>query len=232
MAFRLCPMPSRSTSRLRSRNRRVSDTEGQNEGRAGVARIEAFSDGVIAIIVTIMVLELHVPIEEGLDKLWSIWPIFLAYVLSYAFVAIYWVNHHRLFSHAVVVTNGLMWANIALLFTLSLVPFTTAYLGEHHFSREAAQLYLFSTLLPAFAYRWVQSIIVRTGKKGEAAAVYHRRTIRKGVAAAILYLIGLALTFVSPGIGVACAAIVAVLWFVPNSPFDALFDGRGRQRRE
>ena len=202
------------------------------EGRAGVNRIEAFSDGVIAIIVTIMVLELHVPVEEGLDKLWSIWPVFLAYILSYAFVGIYWVNHHRLFSHAVIVTNGLMWANIVLLFTLSLIPFTTAYLGEHHFSREAAQLYLLSTLLPAFAYRWVQSIIVRTGKQGEAAAVYHRRTIRKGVAAGLIYVAGLALTLISPGLGVACAAIVAVLWFVPDSPFDALFDGRGGQRRD
>lgn len=202
------------------------------EGRAGVSRIEAFSDGVVAIIVTIMVLELHVPAEEGLDKLWSIWPVFLAYVLSYAFVGIYWVNHHRLFSHAVIVTNGLMWSNIALLFTLSLIPFTTAYLGEHHFSREAAQLYLVSTLLPAFAYRWVQSIIVQTGKQGETAALYHRRTIRKGVAAAVIYVMGLVLTLISPGLGVSCAAVVAVLWFVPDSPFDALFDGRARQTRD
>jgi uncharacterized membrane protein len=225
-------MPSRSTSRSRSRNRRVSDIVGQNEGRAGVARIEAFSDGVIAIIVTIMVLELHPPVSEGMDRLWTLWPVFLAYVLSYAFVAIYWVNHHRLFSHAARVTNALMWSNILLLFTLSLIPFSTAYLGEHHFSREATWLYLVSTLLPAIAYTWLQSNIRRTGRQDQAAAAYHRQTTRKGIAATLLYLSGIALTTISPWLGILCAAIVAVLWFMPNSPFDALFDGRGRQRRE
>jgi uncharacterized membrane protein len=203
----------------------------ETEGRAGVNRIEAFSDGVIAIIVTIMVLELHPPVADGMNHLWTLWPVFLAYVLSYAFVAIYWVNHHRLFSHAMRVTNALMWSNIALLFTLSLIPFTTAYLGEHHFSREATWLYLVSTLLPAIAYTLVQSVIRRTGQQGEAATVYHRQTTRKGLAATALYLSGLPLTFVSPWLGITCAAIVAVLWFFPNSPFDALFDGRGGQRR-
>jgi uncharacterized membrane protein len=221
-------MRSRSISRLRSKNSLVSDIE----GRAGVARIEAFSDGVIAIIVTIMVLELHVPVEEGIDKLWSIWPVFLAYVLSYAFVAIYWVNHHRLFSHAVRVTNGLMWSNILLLFTLSLIPFTTAYLGEHHFSREATWLYLVSTLLPAIAYTWLQSNIRRTGRQDQAASAYHRRTTRKGIAATLLYLSGIPLTTFSPWLGILCAAIVAVLWFFPESPFDALFDARGGQKRD
>jgi uncharacterized membrane protein len=203
----------------------------ETEGRAGVARIEAFSDGVIAIIVTIMVLELHVPEGEGLDKLWSIWPVFLAYVLSYAFVGIYWVNHHRLFSHATVVTNGLMWANIVLLFTLSLVPFTTAYLGEHEFSREATWLYLVSTLLPATAYTWLRSIIRDTGKQGPDAKTYYHQTGRKGIVAGSLYLLGIPLTLLSPWLGIACVAIVAVLWFLPKSPFDPLFDWRGGQRR-
>ena len=99
--------------------------------------MEASSDGVIAIIVTIMVLELHPPVAEGMDRLWTLWPVFLAYVLSYAYVAIYWVNHHRLFGHARHVTNALLWSNILLLFALSLVPFSTSYLGEHHFSRAA-----------------------------------------------------------------------------------------------
>ena len=201
------------------------------EGRAGINRVEAFSDGVIAIIVTIMVLELHIPVADGLDKLWSIWPVFLAYVLSYAFVGIYWVNHHRLFSHAVTVTNGLMWANIVLLFTLSLIPFTTAYLGEHHFSREATWLYLFSTLLPAAAYTWLRSIVRDTGKKGPTAATYYRQTGRKGIVAGAIYLLGMPLTLISPWLGIVCVAIVAVLWFLPNSPFDPLFDWQAGQRQ-
>jgi uncharacterized membrane protein len=205
---------------------------GDTEGRGGVNRIEAFSDGVIAIIVTIMVLELHPPVAEGLHHLWTLWPVFLAYVLSYAFVAIYWVNHHRLFSHATHATNALVWSNILLLFTLSLIPFSTAYLGEHHFNEQATWVYLASTLLPALAYSWLQSVIRHSGEQSEAAAVYHRRTVRKGLVAASLYVSGLGLTFISPWLGVACAAIVALLWFVPNSPFDALFDHLGRQQRD
>jgi uncharacterized membrane protein len=199
------------------------------EGRSGVNRIEAFSDGVIAIIVTIMVLELHAPVEEGIEHLAREWPVFLAYFLSYGFVAIYWVNHHRLFSHAMRVTNALMWSNFLLLFTLSLIPFTTAYLGEHHFNRTATWLYLVSTLLPAFAYSWLQMVIRRTGKQSEAADAYHRRTTRKGLAATGLYIAGLGLTFVSPWLGIGCAVIVAVLWFLADGPFDQLFDDRGGQ---
>src|SRR3546814_5287616 len=88
------------------------------EGARGVGRVEAFSDGVVAIIITIMVLELHPPVAPEFGRLWTLWPVFLAYVLSYAYVAIYWVNHHRLFGHATCVTNALVWSNMALLFTL------------------------------------------------------------------------------------------------------------------
>ena len=196
------------------------------EGRHGVGRIEAFSDGVVAIIVTIMVLELHPPVSAGMDKLWTLWPIFLAYVLSYAYVAIYWVNHHRLFSHATRITNGLIWANMLLLFALSLVPFSTSYLGEHHFSRDATIVYLVSLLPPAAAYVWLQWTIRWTGRQGEAARLYHRRTMRKGALATCLYLLGIPLSFVSPWLGIACAATVALLWLLPKSPIDRLFDDR------
>ena len=208
----------------------MSPRDGE-ESSTGVSRVEAFSDGVIAIIVTIMVLELHPPMADGIDQLWALWPVFLAYVLSYAFVAIYWVNHHRLFSHATAMSNGLMWSNILLLFTLSLIPFTTGYLGEQHFGRQATWLYLVSTLLPAIAYTWLQAVIRRTGKQDEATQRYHRRTVRKGLAATCLYLTGIVLTLVSPWLGIACAAVVAVLWFLPDSPLDALFEGRGGHRR-
>ena len=198
-------------------------TGGEGEGRGGVTRVEAFSDGVLAIIVTIMVLELHAPESPALAELARLWPVFLAYCLSYAYVAIYWTNHHRLFAHAVVVTNGLVWSNMALLFALSLVPFTTAYLGEQHFSRAATLLYLAGLLLPALAYAALQRVIRRSGVHGDAARAYHRATIRKGNAASIIYLTGIALTFLTPWLGIACAALVALLWFLPVSPFDRLF---------
>lgn len=190
------------------------------EGREGVARVEAFSDGVIAIIVTIMVLELKAPAAEGLGHLWTIWPTFLAYMLSYAYVAIYWVNHHRLFSHARKVTSALLWSNILLLFALSLVPFSTAYLGEHHFSTEATQLYLATMLLPALAYTWLQSVIRRTGEGSPRSIAYHRATGRKGQAALLIYAAGLPLSLISPWLGIVCAALVAVFWILPWGPLD------------
>ncbi|MEO5865663.1 MAG: TMEM175 family protein [Sphingomonas sp.] len=193
------------------------------DGSPSITRIEAFSDGVMAIIVTIMVLELHPPVSEGMDKLWSLWPVFLAYALSYAYVAIYWVNHHRLFSHATKVSNALVWSNMLLLFALSLVPFSTSYLGEHDFNREATWLYLATMLFPAVAYTWLQVTIRRTGKQGPASAGYHRRTSRKGIFATLIYIAGIPLTFVSPWLGIGCALIVAIFWFLPKSALDALF---------
>lgn len=193
------------------------------EKQEDVARIEAFSDGVLAIIITIMVLELKTPLDDGLDKLWHLWPVFLAYILSYAYVAIYWVNHHRLFGLARVVTGRLLWTNMALLFALSLVPFATAYLGEHHFSREATLLYLATMLIASIAYAPLQREIARTGASGNAAQTYHRATLRKGVAATLIYAAGVPLSFVSPWLGVGCAALVAAFWMLPWGPLDRLF---------
>ena len=200
-------------------------SEEATEGKPGVGRIEAFSDGVLAIIVTIMVLELHAPEQPGLDKLLHLWPIFLAYVLSFAYVGIYWANHHRLFSHATRVTNGLVWLNLALLFGLSLIPFTTAYLGEQHFSRDGTLVYLASMIFPAVFYVPLQYVISVTGTQGAAAELYHRQTTRKGVAALLIYVAGAGATFVSPWLGILAAAAVAVLWCMPRSPIDTLFGG-------
>jgi uncharacterized membrane protein len=198
-------------------------SENAAEGREGAKRVEAFSDGVIAIVITIMVLEMHAPEEAGLAPLLHLWPVFVAYALSYAYVAVYWVNHHRLFHYASRVSNGLLWANIALLFALSLVPFATAYLGEHQFSRDATLLYMGTMMLPSFAYMWLQRVIRRTGAQDEAAQAYHTRTMRKGTAASIVYAVGIPLTFVSPWLGLGCAALVAIFWFLPKSPLDDLF---------
>ncbi|WP_395333508.1 TMEM175 family protein [Novosphingobium sp. BL-8H] len=193
------------------------------EREDSLTRVEAFSDGVLAIIITIMVLELKTPVSEGLSALWPLWPIFIAYVLSYAYVAIYWVNHHRLLSHARVVTSGLLWSNMLLLFTLSLIPFSTAYLGEHHFSREATLLYLVTMIAPALAYVLLQGRIASTGAQTSASRRYHKASHRKGLAAAFVYAAGLPLTFLSPWLGVGCAALVAVFWMLPWSGLDRLF---------
>jgi uncharacterized membrane protein len=198
-------------------------TADPDDSGPSVGRVEAFSDGVIAIIITIMVLELKAPEEPGLEHLWRLWPTLLAYVLSFAYVGIYWVNHHRLLSHARRVTNGLLWFNLILLFALSLVPFSTAYLGGQHFSREATLVYLVSMLFPALAYVPFQRVIRKTGIQTAAAQRYHRQTSRKGIAATMIYLAGVPLTFVSPWLGIACAGLVALLWFLPRGPADRLF---------
>lgn len=201
----------------------MEDRDDDIEGQPGVGRVEAFSDGVIAIIITIMVLELKAPEEPGLVHLWRLWPVALAYVLSFAYVGIYWVNHHRLFSHARRINNALLWNNLVLMFALSLVPFSTAYLGEQHFSRDATIVYLVTMLLPALAYVPLQNTVRTTGIATAAARRYHQRSIRKGAATSMIYAAGIPLSFVSPMLGIACAALVAILWFLPSSPLDRLF---------
>lgn len=203
----------------------MSTSEPPFEGRGSIARVEAFSDGVLAIIVTIMVLELHAPQQEGWQPLLRLWPVFLAYILSFTYVAIYWVNHHRLLAHAAHVTNRLLWHNMGLLFTLSLVPFATAYLGEHHFSREATMLYLAVMLAPAICYMPLQADIRRHGRRSPGAEAYYRTSTRKGVVSALLYLSGLGLALWQPWAGVGCAGAVAIIWFLPAGPFDRLFGG-------
>ena len=199
--------------------------EEEAEG-TGLGLVEAFSDGVIAIIITIMVLELKVSVEDGISHILSMWHLFLAYGLSYVYVGLYWGNHHRLLGHARRVTNGLIWSNLALLFGLSLVPFGTAYLGEHEFSRTASQLYLVTLILPALGYVWLQRVVAHTGARHERARNYHVQTTRKGYFAMTIYSLGFALTFVSPWLGIACAALVALFWLLPQTPLDRLFAER------
>jgi uncharacterized membrane protein len=193
------------------------------EGRAGVARVEAFSDGVLAIIVTIMVLELHAPDEAGLSALFHLWKTFFAYVLSYNYIAIYWVNHHRLFSHARVVTNSLLWSNIVLLFTLSLIPFSTAYLGKHLGDPLASGLYALSLLAPGLAFLWLETAIKCSGSQSLPSLAYYRATTRKGFAASLVYALAIPISLVSPYIGVTLAGLVGLFWMLPYGRLDRLF---------
>jgi uncharacterized membrane protein len=199
--------------------------DGAIEGKAGVGRVEAFSDGVFAIIVTIMALELEAPEQDGIGPLLRLWPTLFAYVLSYGYVAIYWINHHRLFGHARVVTSGLLWSNIALLFALSFVPFSAAYLGKHLSTPAAAMLYNCTMLSPALAYYWLQRIIQKTGQQSAASLTYYHAMRRKGVFALFCYAVAIPIGAFWPAIGVGIPGLVALLWVIPWGPLDRLFAG-------
>ena len=199
---------------------------GEVEDERGVGRVEAFSDGVLAIILTIMVLELKAPDQDGFSPLFHLWPTVFAYVLSYFYISVYWINHHRLFSHARVVTNELLWSNIALLFSLSVLPFTTAYVGKHLASSVASAIYVGSLLAPAGAYFWLQRVIQRTGRRDATAETYHRATLRKGLVASAIYAAAIPLSFVSSGISLTLAGLVGMFWILPWGPLDRVFLGK------
>ena len=178
-------------------------------------RLEAFSDGVIAIIITIMVLELEVPHGEGFGTLAPLWPVFLSYVLSFAYVAIYWNNHHHMLHTVQKVTGPILWANLHLLFWLSLFPFTTGWMGENHFAPGPTALYGLVLLLAAIAYYVLQSLIIAS--QGEDSIL--RRAVGrdwKGKLPPVLYLVAIGAAFVSQWVALAIYAAVAIIWFVPD----------------
>jgi uncharacterized membrane protein len=179
------------------------------------SRLEAFSDGVIAIIITIMVLELKVPHATDFADLKPLLPVFLSYVLSFIYVGIYWNNHHHLLHSTRHVTGGILWANLHLLFWLSLFPFTTAWMGENHLAPTPAAVYGFVLLMAAIAYYILQrAIIVQQGADSLLATAIGKDW--KGKLSPVLYLLAIPLAFVSPLISNALFVIVALLWLVPD----------------
>jgi uncharacterized membrane protein len=181
----------------------------------GKGRLEAFSDGVIAVIITIMVLELHAPHGADLEALAEDAPAFLAYVLSFAYVAIYWNNHHHMFQLCRKVDGSILWANNLLLFCLSLVPFTTSWMGENHGATIPVALYGLSLLLPALAYYLLQSRIIHLqGPHSELAAALGSDW--KGKFSPVLYIAGIVAAFASPWLSEALYSIVAIVWLIPD----------------
>jgi uncharacterized membrane protein len=178
-------------------------------------RLEAFSDGVIAIIITIMVLELKVPHGATQDALLPLLPNFLSYVLSFIYVGIYWNNHHHLLHACKGVTGGILWANLHLLFWLSLFPITTAWIGENHSAVAPSVLYGVVLLMAAIAYAMLQYTIIsaqgpRSLLKEALGADW------KGKASPVLYLIGTAAAFLSPRLAQGVYVLAALLWLVPD----------------
>jgi uncharacterized membrane protein len=178
-------------------------------------RLEAFSDGVLAIIITIMVLELKVPHEAELAGLKPLLPVFLSYVLSFLYVGIYWNNHHHMFHSTRHVSGGILWANLHLLFWLSLLPFTTGWVGENHLASVPTAVYGFVLLMAGIAYYILQrTIIAQQGHGSLLAAAVGKDT--KGKISPVLYTVAIPLSFVSPWISHTLYVTVALIWLVPD----------------
>ena len=178
-------------------------------------RLEAFSDGVVAIIITIMVLEMKVPHGTDLASLRPILPVFLSYVLSYVNVGIYWNNHHHLLHASQHVTGRVLWSNLLLLFWLSLFPFCTGWMGENHFAALPTAVYGVVLLCAAYSFLTLQAAIVAADGPSSRVA----RAVgadRKGLLSRLLYLTGIVGAFWRPWIGWALYVAVALIWFVPD----------------
>ena len=186
-------------------------------------RLLAFSDGVIAIIITIMVLELKVPHGAEWAALTKLVPVFLSYVLSFIYIAIYWNNHHHLM-HTVTRVNGLiLWANTHLLFWLSLIPFATGWMGENHFAPLPTAVYGAALLMPALAYYLLQLAIIRTQGANSSLAKLLGNDV-KGKISPVLYVTAIALAFVSPWISCGIYVLVALMWLIPDSRIEKAID--------
>jgi uncharacterized membrane protein len=181
----------------------------------GKSRLEAFSDGVIAIIVTIMVLELKVPHDDSWEALKAVVPTFISYVLSFIYVAIYWKNHHHMLHTVTRVNASILWANTNLLFWLSLVPFVTGWMGENQFSARTVAVYGVVLFLAAIAYFVLSKMIIR--HQGEESLL--RTAVGddlKGKLSLVLYALAIALSFLNHWVGFAIYWLVAVMWLVPD----------------
>ncbi|MEO7724846.1 MAG: TMEM175 family protein [Chthoniobacterales bacterium] len=178
-------------------------------------RLEAFSDGVIAIIITIMVLEMKVPHGASFAALQPLLPVFLSYVLSFIYLGIYWNNHHHLLHCAPRINGKIMWANLHLLFWLSLFPFVTGWAGENHFEALPSAIYGAVLLLAAIAYYILQNLILAQVDSNSALAASFRRDF-KGKLSPALYAIAIGLSFVRPWLAACIYLLVALMWLIPD----------------
>lgn len=179
-------------------------------------RLEAFSDGVIAIIITIMVLELKTPESAEWSTLKGLIPVFLSYVISFIYVGIYWNNHHHLLHATKHISSGIMWANMSLLFFLSLIPFSSAWMGENHFEQNTVIFYAIILFMCALAYTFLQKMIVHCHSEESYLIEAMERTKIKGYFSAVGYILAIPFAFINTKISCAIFVIVALAWFIPD----------------
>jgi len=179
------------------------------------SRLEAFSDGVLAIIITIMILEIKVPEDNTFESLKPLIPVFLSYVLSFAYVGIYWNNHHHMFQVVKKISGSVLWGNLFLLFWLSLIPFGTSWIGSQHFAAVPMSIYGFILLMSAISYFSLQNNIIKL--EGQNSVLYQavQKDI-KGKISLVCYVLSIPLAFVSPWISGLLYTAVALIWIIPD----------------
>jgi uncharacterized membrane protein len=185
------------------------------------ARLEAFSDGVLAIIITIMVLELRIPHGQELDALRPLIPVFLCYVLSFVYVGIYWNNHHHMLHAARHVTGGVLWANLHLLFWLSLLPFVTGWMGENNFGSIPTALYGFVLMMAGTAY-WLLAHCLVAVEGDESLLKKAMGKDRKGILSVVLYAVAIPMAFFNRWVSQSIYVLVALIWLVPDRRIEKL----------
>lgn len=190
------------------------------------ARLEAFSDGVIAIIITIMVLELKVPHDASWHELEKLWPQFISYIFSFVALGIYWANHHHLLHTIKEVRGGILWANLHLLFWLSLIPFATAWMGENNFSRNTVIVYASLANISGLAYYILLLVIKKCNPDNKALQEVLNKQSRKGLLSNLLYLLAVVAAFFHPAISGFFIVLVAVMWLVPDKNIESAVSNR------
>jgi uncharacterized membrane protein len=197
----------------------------------GRGRMEAFSDGVLAIIITIMVLEMKVPHGNSLASLKPLFPVFISYILSFVYIGIYWNNHHHMLHAAKQVNGKTLWANTHLLFWLSLVPFVTGWMGENNFTTLPVALYGMVLLMTAVAYILLARTLAALHGKN-SAFVDALGNYRKGMLSLLIYGIGIGVSFIMPWLGFAMYALVAAIWFIPDKRIENKLAAEKRNEKE
>ncbi|MCG3769223.1 MAG: hypothetical protein JW384_00344 [Nitrosomonadaceae bacterium] len=187
-------------------------------------RLENFSDAVIAIILTIMVLELKVPHSTAWEDIWHLYPLFISYCLSFAFIAIYWVNHHHLLHAVRSVNSRILWSNMFLLFSLSLIPWGTAVMGEHNFEQNGIIVYTLLCLLPAIAYALLSTAIIQSNNPDQKVLRILKEMKTKEMASLVLYALSLVFSFIYTPISLLLVFSVSCMWLVPSKKMEQLFE--------
>jgi uncharacterized membrane protein len=201
----------------------------ESSSQISSTRLEAFSDGVIAVIITIMVLELHVPHEDGLAGLWSVAPRLAIYALSFLFVGIYWINHHELIRRTETVDYRILWANLGFLFVLSLIPFFVDYLDEKLFSTFATLLYDGTMLLAGVAFYVLRWSVMRRQKMAGILREADTTELWRHSISLVLYLVAIAVAFYRPWLSLTITGLVTLVWIIPGARVQKCEDNQTNQ---